>query len=142
MNAWQKSQLPNTATCKIHYYSEDSTLVEEHCELLVLQPCPAPDEVDDVPATPLSRIRCCCASELDSLSSCYTLSCGRGSLVEPVKRKIWLELKKDGHYRNNTDRTMKKIDTKHIRHQGCGAQKRHWLRSRLCISVFTANTCK
>ena len=68
--------------------SEDSTFVEEHCELLVLQPCPVPEEDDAAPATPLARIRCCCASELDSLSSCYTLTCGGGSLVEPVKRKI------------------------------------------------------
>ena len=87
----------------------------------MLQPCPASDEVDDVPATLLARIRCCCASELDSLSSCYTLTCGCGSLVKSVIWKIWLELKEDGQYRNNTDRIMKKIDTKHIdaKDMGC-----------------------
>ena len=69
--------------------SEDSTFVEEHCELLMLQPFPVPEEDDAAPATPLARIRCCGASELDSLSSCCTLICGGGSLVEPVKRKIY-----------------------------------------------------
>ena len=105
--------LTNTATCKIHYCSEDNTLVEEYCELLVLQLCSAPDKVGDVPATPLARIRCGCASELDSLSSCYTLTCGGGSLVEPVKRenmvraeRRWTTLSKP-HRQNNEENKYK-----------------------------------
>ena len=66
--------LTNTVTCKIHYCSEDSTLVEEHCELLVLQPCPAPDEVDDVPAIPYAGTCCCSVGELCSLLTCI-LTC-------------------------------------------------------------------
>ena len=50
--------------------------------------CPDPEKDDADPTTPLAGIRCCGASELDSLSSCCTLTCGGGSLVEPVKRKI------------------------------------------------------
>ena len=130
----QPMRYPNYHGCLLSYQkSEDSTFVEEHCELLVLQPCPVPEEDDVAPATPYTRILCCCASELGLLSSCCTLTWEGGSLVEPVKRKIQLELKEVGHYRNNTDSMIKKLDTKHIRCPGYGAQKRHWPRSRLCI---------
>ena len=108
----------------------------------MLQPCPVPEEDDAAPATPLIRICCCCAIELDSLSSCCTMRRGGGRVVEPVKRKIELEWKEEGHYRNNTNSRKKKLDTKHIRSQGYGVQKRHWPRSRLWLRVFIAHTSK
>ena len=137
----QPKRYPNYHFYLLNYkQSEDSTLVEEHCELLVPQPCPVSEEDDAAPATPLTRICCCCTSELDSLSSCCTMRRGDGRVVEPVKRKIELEWKEEGHYRNNTNSRKKKSDKKHFRSQGYGAQKRHWPRSRLWLRVFIAHT--
>ena len=49
----QPKRYPNYHFYLLNYkQSEDSTLVEEHCELLVLQPCPIPEEDDAAPATP------------------------------------------------------------------------------------------
>ena len=131
-----------------HFYllnykqSEDSTFVEEHCELLVLQPCPVPEEDDAAPAIPLTRICCCCASEWDSLSSCCTLTCGGDRVVKPVKKEKRVRVERRGTLSKQHKQQKTKSDTKHIRSQGYGAQKRHWSRSQLWLWVFIAHTWK
>ena len=93
----QTKRYPNYHFYLLNYkQSEDSTLVEEYCELLVLQPCPVPEEDGAAPAIPLTRICCCCASELDSLSSCCTLTCGGGRVVEPVKKENRVRVERRG----------------------------------------------
>ena len=58
-----------TFTCKTILEAKDSTFVEERCELLVLQSCPARAEDDAVPAILFSGRCCCNASQMGSLSS-------------------------------------------------------------------------
>ena len=55
----QPMRHPNLHYYQLHHYTrnEDSTLVKEHCELLVLRPCPVSDEVDVAPAI-LGNILC------------------------------------------------------------------------------------
>ena len=93
----QPKRYPNYHFYLLNYkQNEDSTLVEEHCELLVLQPYPAPEEDDAAPAILLTRICSSCASELDSRSSYCTLTCGGGRVVEPVKKENRVRVERRG----------------------------------------------
>ena len=62
-------QHPNTHPLPVVCQNEDSTLVEEHCQLLVLQPYTDPVEEDAAPEIPVESVGGCETKELGALSS-------------------------------------------------------------------------